>query len=106
MRGVPRYFQGEPVNGVGVADQSGDLTRQALRNEDGTFRRDIVRAIAQRVEIKSKTEIEVSGCRVELIRSMAVTSGSQAAAVAVPAREPEWRPSVDETDNYVSAAAL
>lgn len=67
------------------------LTRQALRQEDGTFRRDIVRAIAQRVEIKSKTEIEVSGCRVELMRSMAVTSGSHAAAVAVPAREPEWR---------------
>lgn len=80
-----------PVLTESLLHQFAEATRQALRHEDGTFRRDIIRAIAQRVEIKSKTEIEVSGCRVELMRSMAVTSGSQAAAVAVPAREPEWR---------------
>ncbi|WP_369823214.1 recombinase family protein [Caulobacter sp. UNC279MFTsu5.1] len=75
--------------------QFAEATKRALRNEDGSFRRDTLRAIAQRVEIKSKVEAEVSGCRVELFRSLAAANGSRDAAVAVPSRVPEWRALLD-----------
>ena len=66
-----------------------EATRQMLRNEDGTFRRDLLRAIAQRVEIKSPHLIEISGSPVELFRTLAATSGEKVAAVAVPTRSME-----------------
>lgn len=80
-----------PIITPALLKQFSEATRRALRNEDGTFRRDILRAIAQRVVVKSKWELEVSGCRVELMRSLAATSGMEAAEVAVPARVPDWR---------------
>lgn len=69
--------------------QFSDATREMLRNEDGTFRRDRLRAVAQRVEIKSANLIEISGSPFELFRTLAATGGEKAAALAVPARIPE-----------------
>ncbi len=70
-------------------------TRKALRQPDGTLSRNLLRAIAQRVVINSKTELEVSGCRVELFRTLAASNGSTDAAVAVPSQGPGWRALLD-----------
>ena len=80
-----------PIITPQLLTQFAEATRKALRNEDGTFRREILRAIAQRVEIKSKVELEVAGCQVELFRSLAASNGVKAAALAIPSRVPEWR---------------
>jgi DNA invertase Pin-like site-specific DNA recombinase len=61
-----------------------DETRKALRREDGTLAPNLLRAVAQRVVIYSRWEMEVSGCRVELFRTLAATNGSTEAAVAIP----------------------
>jgi site-specific DNA recombinase len=84
-----------PIITPELLERFAEATRKALRNEDGTFRREILRAIAQRVIIYSPTELEVSGCKVELFRSLAATNDVEAAALAVPAREPEWRALLD-----------
>ncbi len=89
-----------PIITPELLTQFADATRKALRNEDGTFRREILRAIAQRVEIKSKVELEVAGCQVELFRSLAATNGVKAAALAIPSRVPVWRALLDTRANY------
>ena len=61
---------------------------------------------AQRVEIRSRNELNISGCRVELIRTLATSNGSEAAALVVPGRAPEWRPKLDEIDKYESPFLL
>lgn len=72
----------------------------ALRNEDGSLRRHIPRATAQRGEIKSKAEAGVSGCGGELFRSRAAATGSRDATLAVPSRVPDWRHLLDMRENY------
>ena len=65
--------------------------RKKLRNGDGTFARDQVRAVAQRVEVVSKTEVRIRGQRSELLRTLTAASGVEAAALGVRAFEPKWR---------------
>jgi len=70
-------------------------TRKMLRAEDGAYRRDLLRAVAQRVEIRSPTSLVISGCRVELFRTLAATGGVKEAALAVPTRVPGWHALLD-----------
>lgn len=46
-------------------------TREMLRNEDGTLRCDLLRAVAQRVEITSPTSADMMVSRIELLRILA-----------------------------------
>jgi hypothetical protein len=46
------------------------VVRQALRAEDSGFRRELVRALVQRVDINSRAELSISGDRNELLRVM------------------------------------
>lgn len=78
-----------------LLEQFAKATREMLRNDDGTYRRHLVRAVAQRVEIRSRNELNISGCRIELIRTLATSNGSEAAALVVPGRAPEWRALLD-----------
>ena len=65
--------------------------RKKLRNDDGTFARDQVRAVAQRVEVVSRKEVRIRGLRSELLRTLTAASGVEAAVLGVRAFEPKWR---------------
>src|SRR3546814_1309066 len=65
--------------------------RRKLRRGDGSFARDHIRAVAQRVEVVSKTEVRIRGLRSELLRTLTAASGVEAAVLGVRAFEPKWR---------------
>ncbi len=65
--------------------------RKELRNGDGTFARDHVRAVAQRVEVVSRNEVRIRGLRSELLRTLTAASGVEAAVLGVRGFEPKWR---------------
>jgi site-specific DNA recombinase len=70
-------------------------TREMLRNEDGTPRRDLLRAVAQRVEITSPTSADMMASRIELLRTLAANGGVESAALDVRSFVPEWRALLD-----------
>ncbi|MCU0732525.1 MAG: recombinase family protein [Hyphomonas sp.] len=65
--------------------------RKKLRNKDGSFARDHIRAVAQRVEVVSKTEVRIRGQRSELLRTLTAASGVEAAVLGVRGFGPKWR---------------
>jgi hypothetical protein len=58
---------------------------------NGTFARDQVRAIAQRVEVVSRKEVRIRGLRSELLRTLTAASGVEATVPGVHAFELKWR---------------
>ncbi|MBV8971605.1 MAG: recombinase zinc beta ribbon domain-containing protein, partial [Sphingomonadaceae bacterium] len=64
--------------------------RRKLRGPDGRFRRDHLRALAQRVEVADR-EVRIMGSRSELLRQLAIANGVAAAASGVPRSVPKWR---------------
>ncbi len=65
--------------------------RRKLRNEDGTYRRDHLRAVAQRVEVIDPTEIRIMGSKTDLLRTLVGASSVELAADGVRSFIPEWR---------------
>ncbi|CAN7362019.1 hypothetical protein LJR230_002009 [Trinickia sp. LjRoot230] len=49
--------------------------RRKLRHEDGTYARNQIRAVEQRVEVVSKTNVCIRSSRTELLRTLTATSG-------------------------------
>jgi site-specific DNA recombinase len=89
-----------------LLQQFAEATRAMLRREDGVYRKDLLRAVAQRVEIRSPTELTISGCPIELVRTLAVWNGSEAAALSVPSRDPSWHPVMGTSENESATAGL
>jgi hypothetical protein len=79
--------------------------RKRMRIEGGGYRRDYLRALHQRVEVDAQ-ELRIMGSKSELLRTLVAASSAKTAGFGVPGSVPKWRPSVDETGNYVSAGAL
>ncbi len=69
--------------------------RRKLRNEDGTYRRDHLRALAQRVEVVDPTEIRILGSKTELLRTLVAAAGVESAAAGVRSFIPKWRAQQD-----------
>ncbi|HET6184618.1 MAG TPA: hypothetical protein VFA03_13630 [Acetobacteraceae bacterium] len=65
--------------------------RRKLQNEDGTYRRDHLRAVAQRVEVVDPTEIRIIGTKTELLRTLAAVASVESAAIGVRSLEAKWR---------------
>ena len=65
--------------------------RRKLRNEDGTYRRDHLRALAQRVEVVDPSEIRILGTKTELLRTLVAAAGVESAAGGVRSFIPKWR---------------
>ena len=86
--------------------QFAKATRQMLRDENGGYRRDLLKAVAQRVDVTPEGGLRVSGCKVELLRAISANNGVESAALDVRTREPAWRPLSDETDHYEYAIVL
>jgi site-specific DNA recombinase len=70
-------------------------TRQALRNPDGGYRRDILRAVAQRVEVTGAKSLNICGSRIELLKTLASRGGVESAAIDVRSSVPVWRALLD-----------
>jgi site-specific DNA recombinase len=69
--------------------------RRKLRNEDGTYRRDHLRALAQRVEVVDPSEIRILGTKTELLRTLVAAAGVESAAAGVRSFIPKWRTQQD-----------
>ena len=65
--------------------------RQKMRGKGGGFRRDHLRAFAQRVEV-AEHEVRIMGSHNELLRLLTSSKGVETAANDVRIYVPEWRP--------------
>jgi len=65
--------------------------RKKLKNQDGSYRRDHLRALAQRVEVANASEVHISGSRTELLRTLIACAGVGSAEFRVHGFEPKWR---------------
>ncbi|HEY3044398.1 MAG TPA: SDR family NAD(P)-dependent oxidoreductase, partial [Vicinamibacterales bacterium] len=74
--------------------------RRRMRTEAGGYRRDHVRALAQRVEVDAK-EVRIMGSKSVLLRTLVAASGAKTAGFGVPSFVPKWRTNEDK-----NAAAL
>ena len=64
--------------------------RRRMRTESGGYRRDHLRALAQRVEVDAK-EVRIMGSKSVLLRTLVAASGVKKAGFAVPSSVPKWR---------------
>jgi site-specific DNA recombinase len=64
--------------------------RKRMRTENGGYRRDHLRALAQRVEVDEK-EIRIMGSKGELLRTLVAASSAKTAGFGVISSVPKWR---------------
>ena len=64
--------------------------REKMRLEGGGYRRDHLRALAQRVEVDER-EVRIMGSKNELLRTLAAANSAESAANGVPSFIPKWR---------------
>ena len=64
--------------------------RRRMRMESGGYRRDHLRALAQRVEVDAK-EVRIMGSKSELLRTLIAASSAKTAGFGVPSSVPKWR---------------
>src|SRR5579875_2237813 len=65
--------------------------RRRMRTEAGGYRRDHLRALAQRVEVGQR-EVRIIGSKTELLRTLTASAGGKSAAFGVRSFIPKWRP--------------
>ena len=73
--------------------------RQRIRLDGGGYRRDHLRALAQRVEV-ADGEVRIMGSKSDLLRTLAAASGAGATMGAVPTFVPKWRSGRDSNPRY------
>jgi site-specific DNA recombinase len=64
--------------------------RKRMRTESGGYRRDHLRALAQRVEVDAK-EVRIMGSKSVLLRTLVAVSSAKTAGFGVPSFIPKWR---------------
>ncbi|WP_172265710.1 recombinase family protein [Caulobacter sp. RHG1] len=82
-----------------------EATREMFRDDNGAYRRDLIRAVAQKVEMLSPFEAKICGSKVELLRTLASNNGVESTALAVPPLVRRWHPMSDKTKNSADAGA-
>ncbi len=77
--------------------------RQRIRLDGGGYRRDHLRALAQRVEV-ADTEVRIIGSKSELLRTLVAASGGQPGVARVQSSVLRWRTDVrrNQTDSLRS----
>lgn len=80
-----------PIVTVDSLKRFSEVARAKLRTEAGEYHRDYLRALAQRVEVVSKSEIRLMGNKSDLLRTLAAASSVGAAANGVRSFVPKWR---------------
>ena len=81
------------------------VARRRMRGKDGGFRRDHLRALAQRVEVAER-EVRIMGSRNELLRVLAAANGVGTAADGVRTYVPEWRSGRDRDRTFSNLRTL
>jgi hypothetical protein len=76
-----------------------------MRIEGGGYRRDYLRALAQRVEVDAK-ELRIIGAKNELLRTLVAASGAKAVGFGVPSSVPKWRARKDSNSYLLSGDFL
>ncbi|MFZ3181796.1 MAG: hypothetical protein WA156_16700 [Methylocystis silviterrae] len=61
-----------------------------MRDTEGGYRRDHLRALAQRVEVGER-EVRIIGRKSALLRTLVAASGGKSAGIGVPSFVPKWR---------------
>ena len=64
--------------------------RKGMRVEGGGYRRDHLRALAQRIEVDAK-EVRIMGSKSVLLRTLVAASSAKSAMFGVPSFVPKWR---------------
>ena len=64
--------------------------RKRMRIDGGGYRRDYLRALAQRVEVDAQ-ELRIMGSKSELLRTLVAASSAKTAGFGVPSFVPKWR---------------
>lgn len=64
--------------------------RRRMRTESGGYRRDHLRALAQRIEVDAK-EVRIMGSKSVLLRTLFAGSSEKSAGFGVPSFVPKWR---------------
>jgi site-specific DNA recombinase len=64
--------------------------RKRMRTDGGGYRRDHLRALAQRIEVDQK-ELRIMGSKSVLLRTLVATSSAKKAGFGVPSSVPKWR---------------
>ena len=64
--------------------------RKRMRTESGGYRRDYLRALAQRVEVDAQ-ELRIMGSKSVLLRTLVAVSSAKTAGFGVPSFVPKWR---------------
>lgn len=64
--------------------------RKRMRIDGGGYRRDHLRALAQRVEVDQK-ELRIMGSKSVLLRTLVAASSAKTAGFDVPSSVPKWR---------------
>ena len=72
-----------------------EIARTKLRTETGEYHPDHLRALAQRIEVASKSEIRLMGNKHALLRTLTSASSIAAAANGVRGFVRKWRADVD-----------
>jgi hypothetical protein len=75
-----------------------DRARRRMRTASGGYRRDHLRALAQRVEVDTK-EVRIMGSKGVLLRILVATSGTKSAGFGMPSLVPKWRATQNKTAN-------
>jgi site-specific DNA recombinase len=70
-----------------------------MRTESGSYRRDHLRALAQRVEVDAK-EVRIMGSKNVLLRTLVAASSAIMAGFDVPSFVPKWRALRDSNPCY------
>ena len=61
-----------------------------MRLENGGYRRDHLRALAQRVEVAER-EVRIMGSKSALLRTLVAASGGESGEIGVRSFVPRWR---------------
>ncbi len=76
-----------------------EAARERMRLEGGGYRRDHLRALAQRVEV-ADDEIRIMGSKTDLLRVLSAAQGGKSAAIGVPRGGLKWRRERDSNPRY------
>ncbi|MDF2812151.1 MAG: Site-specific recombinase, partial [Microvirga sp.] len=90
---------GEDVVTPAMVTRFADIARKRMRLEGGGYRRDHLRALAQRVEVDAK-EVRIIGSKGDLLRTLAAVSGGKTATLGVPSLGLKWRRERDSNPRY------
>nr|WP_256387126.1 MULTISPECIES: recombinase family protein [unclassified Azospirillum] len=73
-----------------MIDALSDAARSSLRMEGGGYRRDHLRAFAQRIEV-ADDEVRIMGSKSDLLQSLVAASSGESAAIGVRSSVLKWR---------------